>query len=218
MRIRIKISKGLLSDETLIYFDPEATNQFDPEFDAEKLFSEQEGSPEIYTLAEPDHSLCINILDEHPVSVPLGISFNEVDTLTLSGFDFEGIPAETGIFLEDKLLNTLVNIREQPEYRFYHTIFQAESRFTINFMNVASQAEPLIFNEPGFWCSGNSVYVTNPTNIKGEFHLYSLDGRLIEKIEITGGNQVIRLTVPTGFYILRMPAARSASGKKIFIY
>lgn len=218
MRIRIKISKGLLSDETLIYFDPEATNQFDPEFDAEKLFSEQEGSPEIYTLAEPDHSLCINILAENPVSVPLGISFNEEDTLTLSGFDFEGIPAETGIFLEDKMLNALVNVREQPEYRFYHTSFQAESRFTVHFMNVASQAEPLIFNEPDFWCSGNSVYVTNPTNIKGEFNIYSLDGRLIEKIEIIRGDQVIRLNVPTGFYILRMPASRSASGRKIFIY
>ena len=116
------------------------------------------------------------------------------------------------------MLNVLVNIREQPEYRFYHTSFQAESRFTVHFMNVALQAEPPIYNEPDFWCSGNSVYVTNPTNIKGEFKLYSLDGRLIEKIEITGGNQIIRLTAPTGLYILRMPAARSTSGKKIFIY
>ncbi len=218
MRIRIKISKGLLSDETLIYFDPEATNQFDPEFDAEKLFNEQAGAPEIYTLSEPDQSLCINILAENPVSIPLGIVYKTEDTLTLAGFDFQGIPAETGIFLEDKLLNVLVNIREQPEYRFYHNTFQSENRFTVHFMNVASQAEPLIYNEPDFWCSGRSVYVTNPTNIKGEFYLYSLDGRLLEKFEITGGNQVIHLTAPTGLYILRIPASRSASGRKIFIY
>ena len=48
----------------------------------------------------------IIIVYQYPVlrysaSVPLGISYSQEDTLTLTAFDFEGIPEETGIFLED---------------------------------------------------------------------------------------------------------------------
>ncbi len=213
-RIRLKIRKGALSDETLVYFDPEATNQFDPEFDAEKLFNLQAGCPEIYSVSDPYHYLCMNILAEEPVSVPLGISFQAEDTLLLSAFDFDGIPDETGIFLEDKLLNCLINFREQSEYSFFHHSFQEETRFTLHFMDAASHPELQLPDAPGFWCSGNGLFLSNPSNTAGTCHVFALDGRLVEEFEISGGSQVVRLNVPAGLYLVYLSVpGRTITGK-----
>ena len=217
-RIRLKISRDQLSDETLIYFDPAATNQFDPDFDAEKLFNDHAGCPEIFSLAQPDHSLCINILADDPVSVPMEISYSEEDTLVLTACDFAGIPPETGIFLEDKLFNSWINIREQPEYRFFYNPSRADSRLTLHFMKVARQPEPVQQDELDFWYSENRVYISNPKNIKGDIFLYSLDGRRLKSQRIQAGNNIIPLSVPTGLYALCISTPRWTSGRKIFIY
>ncbi len=217
-RIRLKISKSQLSDETLIYFDPAATNGFDPLFDAEKLFNERPGCPEIFSLAEPDHSLCINILAQIPVTVPLGISYTEEDTLLLTAFDFDGVPPDTGIFLEDKQLNTLINLREQPEYRFYHNPLQSGSRLALHFMDVTRLAEHVQPDGPDTWCSGKRVYLSNPKNIRADLVLFSIDGRNLESFRTEGGNQIIEINYPAGFYVLRISTSRLVSSKKIFIY
>ncbi|MCK9398570.1 MAG: T9SS type A sorting domain-containing protein [Bacteroidales bacterium] len=216
-QIRLKISKNQWSDETLIYFDPAATNQFDAGFDAEKLFNGHADCPEIFSIAD-DHQLCINILADDPASVALGISYNQEDTLTLTAFDFEGIPQEIGIFLEDNLQSTWLDMREQPEYRFNHMLFQPETRFTLYFMNVARLTEPVFKDEPDFWCFENRIYVSNPRNITGHLLLYSLEGRCLESFRATGRNQVIQSSLPTGLYVLRFVSQQFNSGRKIFIY
>jgi hypothetical protein len=217
-RLRLKISKNQLSDETLIYFDPAATNQYDPEFDAEKLFNDKAGCPEIYSLAETDHSLCINILAETPVSIPLGISYTEADTITLTAFDFDGIPPETGIFLEDNLQDNWINLREQPEYRFFQNPVQSGSRLTLHFMDVtpvAGHAQPDGLN---FWCSGKRIYISNPENINGFLSSYSIDGRYLESYRIEKGSQAIEISYPAGVYAIRISTPLWTSCRKIFIY
>ena len=207
-----------MSDETLVYFDPAASNQFDPESDAEKLFNDHPGCPEIYSIAEPGHSLCINTLAETPVSVPLGISFSELDSLVLTAFEFEGIPSETGIFLEDKELNTWLNLREQAEYLFFHDPSQAESRFALHLTNVTSQEEPVQDGSFTLWSSGKRIYISNPDCTLGEISLYSLDGRCLESFKTEGENQVIEILRPAGIYVARVTSRRYTSATKIFIY
>jgi hypothetical protein len=216
--IRLRICKDFRSDETLIYFNPAASNYFDPAFDAVKLFNGKAGCPEIFTLAGTEHPLCINILENHPASVPLGISDSEKDTLVLTAFDYEAISAETGIFLEDHLFNILINLREQPEYRFYHDPLLADNRLTLHFMNAAKQEEPGSIAGLEFWYSGNKVHIVNPNHIEGEISVYSLDGRCVESFKNDGENAVIRLSLPGGMYILRLSASGWASSQKILIY
>jgi len=85
-------------------------------------------------------------------------------------------------------------------------------------MNVAQLAEPLLTVVPDFWSHGNRIFVSNPGNIKGEFYLYSIDGRLLERFETAGGNQIIQPAVPTGLYVIRFISQEYNIGRKIFIY
>jgi hypothetical protein len=215
--IRLKISKNQMSDETLICFDPAATNQFDPKFDADKLFNGHANCPEISSISGV-HILCINILAGDPCSVPLAVDYSQEDTLALGAFDFDGIPKETGIFLEDKQQNTWLDMREQPEYRFYHQPFQSGNRLTLHFMNIDRLSEPILKDELDFWCFENRIYVSNPENIKGDLILYSLNGQLLESFRAGGGNQIIQSSLPTGLYVLRIVSTNQNFGRKIFIY
>jgi hypothetical protein len=216
-RIRLKISKDQLSDETLIYFDPAATNQFDPRFDAEKLFNGHAECPEIFSVADR-YTLCINILLEVPASVPLGVSYGQEDSLSLTAFDFDGIPEETGIFLEDNMENMWVDMRKRPEYRYYHDPLQPAGRLTLHFMNVTGHTQQLSKNRMDFWSSQHWIFVLNPGNTKGEICLYSMDGQLIERYEALGEHQIIQPEVPSGLYILRIISPECNFGRKIFIY
>jgi len=216
-RVRMKISLGQLSDETLIYFDPAATNQFDPAFDAEKFFNERPGCPEIYSLSGPGHQLCINVLANHPSSVPLGISHMGEDTLTISAFGFEGMPGESGIFLEDSQLDSMVNLRDISEYRFLHQPYLSESHLTIHFMSVAFQEDPSFPDNFRFWYSNNHIYCSNPGNIHGDMVLYSIDGKHLKKWLLQDGNAIKGLSLPSGVYILKVFAAERIKTRKICI-
>ena len=216
-KIRLKISKDQLSDETLICFNPAASNQFDPAFDAEKLFNGHAECPEIFSMAD-GHPLCINILAGGPVSVSLGVSYNQEDSLALTAFDSDGIPEETGIFLEDNKEGTWINMREQPVYRFYNNPFTPGSRFILHFMNVAGLTGQYPDDEIKFGSSQNGIFVMNPKNIRGDIFLYSIDGRLLSRFEAGGVHQVIQPDVPVGLYILRFVSQEYYFGGKIFIY
>jgi hypothetical protein len=216
-RIRLKISRNQLSDEMLISFDLAGTNQFDPEYDAEKLFNGHDNCPEIFSIVE-DHRLCINILSNLPASVALGISCNNEDSLTLSAFDFEGMPEETGVFLEDNLEKKWINLKEQREYSFYYNPMQADYRFILHFMNVDGLAENQQENKIDFWSYQDYIFIINPLNIKGELRLYSIDGRLFERFETGSSNYLIKPDVPAGIYVLRFVSDDSSLGRKIVIY
>jgi hypothetical protein len=216
-RIRLKISKDHYADETLIYFNPAASNEFDPGFDAEKLFNDKSGCPEIFSRASPDHSLCINILADYPVSVPLGVSFSTEDSLSITAFDFEGLSPETGIFLEDKLASSWINFREQTEYRFIHKPLHTGSRLLLHLTDVAHQLEPV--QKPGleFWNSGSRVYISNEFSTEGEIYLLSLDGRCLFSNRLPAGNSIFQMPFPAGLYILRISTNSGNFNRKIFI-
>ena len=216
-RIRLKVIQNQHSDETLLYFDPSASNDFDPGFDAEKLSNGVEGCPEIISFAGNDIPLCINILSVHPVSVPLGINYSGYDSLTINAFDFNEISPETGIFLEDTGLKILKNLRDDPEYHFLHNPLQAGPRFILHFMNVAGLAEHLQPCKPLIRCTGNRIFIKNPCNSGGDMDIHSLDGKCIINAEIPRGENNFSLAVPCGLYIVSVATDSFIYREKIII-
>lgn len=216
-RIRMKVMRNQLSDEALLYFDPSASNEFDPGFDAEKLFNGIENCPEVFSFAGNDTRLCINILSVHPVSVPLGINYTGNDSLTILAFDFEEFSAETGIFLEDTGLKILKNLRVEPEYHFLHNPLQAGPRFILHFMNVAGLAEHLQPCNPGIRSSGNRIFIKNPCNSGGNLDIHSVDGKCIISADIPSGETGYSLAVPCGLYIVSVTTGSGIHREKIII-
>jgi len=217
-RIRLKIAKGLLTDEALIYFDPEAGNEYDPEYDALKFFNGHPGCPEIYTQTGSGKQLCINILASHPVSVPIGITHTQEDSLMLSVFDFEEMPEDIGIFLEDQQADLLINLRETPGYLFLHNPLYTESRHILHFTNAAFQSEPEQAINIHCWYASGNIYISNPLHYTGSLAIYTSDGRRLNSHILSGSDECIAVDLPCGVYILKMFTPIGVSGHKVFIY
>lgn len=217
-KIRAKIKRGSFTDETLICFDPAATAHYDPSLDADKLFHFMAGCPEIYSVAEPGHFLCINSMKDFSESVTLGISCQEPDSLELIFYDFEEIPPETDLFLEDRLFSQWIHLRENPVVKFYFDPSMPDDRFVLHFMNPVASGEPVSMTGLEFWNASGMLYLNNYDNVSGTIKLFSVDGKLQRNFPVSSGKSVIPLELPAGIYAIQVLTDRYAWGKKIIIY
>jgi hypothetical protein len=216
-RVRLRISNASGSDEALVCFDPQATNMYDPHLDASKLFAYLPCCPEIYTEAGEHQKLCINMLGEMPASVPVSILYPDAASLVLQAFDFDAFDPATGIFLEDLSQGTWTDLRESPEFAFVHDPSAIMPRFRLHFTGASQQDEQGQPGQPEIWCSGNQVFISNPSESPAILEVYSTDGKHILDREIPAGKSTVHLPVSSGLYLVR---ARTLSGvitRKIFI-
>lgn len=134
--LNITITENSQTDNTLIYFYPNATDAFDPEFDANKLMGDYK-KPYIYTLIG-NEKMSFNAVQEmlpgETKSVPLAFHSNEGGTFTLTFNDVATINAlNINVSLEDKLLNNFANVTDGFVYSFTKTTGDANERFVVHF-------------------------------------------------------------------------------------
>jgi len=70
--LRLKISNGTNSDETILVFNPNALNEQD-DYDSPKLSNANNSIPEIYTMLN-DEKMVINGMNNFPAEIPLRYS------------------------------------------------------------------------------------------------------------------------------------------------
>lgn len=145
-RLRLLVSNGTVSDETLIYFDLNAQDTFD-NYDSPKMFNNSANIPEIYTTAG-NEKLVINGLKEvhYDNEIPLGLHAGEENNFSISRTEMTNFNNGTYIILKDKLLNNETELGEGVAYNFTSQISTPTSdRFS------------LIFRAPGTTTAVNNV-------------------------------------------------------------
>ena len=105
--LRLKISNGTNSDETIVYSNPGASNGYDAStWDSEKQFDNYITKPEIYTVVG-DVKLVINALNTITADTeyPLGVSIvnASITTYSITATQFVNFPPGAKILLKDKL-------------------------------------------------------------------------------------------------------------------
>ncbi len=132
--LKLKLCQGAFSDETAVRTLPDATSDFDANFDARKMFSWNKTRPQVFCLT-PDNlqTLAVNTLTDFAdtANVDLGIFIGTAGThrISVSELNFDG----QQLFLEDKLLGTLSNLRTSPEYEFSAAAGTFTDRFALHF-------------------------------------------------------------------------------------
>ncbi len=144
--LKLKLSTGNLSDETVIRTIPDASQEHDAHYDAYKKFSWNPTHPQIYTYNIDNSNLfAVNALPEmnEEESLPLGVYAGISGTYTIR--NIENTFVERHIYLEDNQLNTLQNITVKPEYTFTQGVENNENRF---FLLFAINHSPTAFDIP----------------------------------------------------------------------
>jgi len=130
--VRIAVSNGTNSDETIILFNSSASNGYDA-YDSQKMFNNTASIPEIYTIADGQF-LVINGLKSIATSPTqiLGFKTLTAGTFTLKATQINGLTG-ISIILEDKLLHKTQNLAKSPTYSFASDICNTTDRFVLHF-------------------------------------------------------------------------------------
>jgi hypothetical protein len=209
-----------IKDELAIRFASDVTENFDSHADAYKFYGYPE-TPQVNSVTPDGTRLSINSLPftTGDAIVPLDFSLNAATdvTFTATGMEsfYEGIP----IYLEDHLLNKVVDLRTDPVYTFSHTAGSAGNRFLIRFMGVTGTPEHTTTDGSAFVSNGH-LYVDVPAMSRSEatISIYDMLGRQFSsrKIMLSG---ITELPAPaaSGVYVVKILAGNKSFERKIVV-
>jgi len=217
--IHLKVENNKYSDDIAICFLNEATDLFDKNFDAYKMFSSNDSVPQLFTQIDSKNLLSINTLkmpnDFSNYSIPIGFKTGFAGNFTISLNEISDIPSEQ-IFLEDLVAGTIIDLKLN-NYTFYSIATNDISRFKLLFA-IPTKVEMFNSQSIQVYASGNTMYANIPQNKISQLTIYDMLGRQVFTKITKDVNNVFDLLSLHGNYIVKIVTAKETISKKIFIY
>ena len=180
-RLVISASSNNYYDETVVAFDPEATEGFDLPTDGMKLAGIAE-APQLSTLAG-GHNLSINTLPpfQNEVIVPMEFETEYSGPVTFNASDMNSFDNLVSIYLEDRELGNIINLRQDPLYTFNYQAGSAKDRFKLRFNGTIGINETSATVEGRAFISNGRLYLDIPS-MQGQLtqiNVYNTLGQVI---------------------------------------
>ena len=217
--LRLQVQSEIYSDELIIAFNPNATDEFDNMFDAYKLFTKAP-SPKLYSISG-DIKQSVNFMPsiEGHETVPVTFYAGTDGTFTMLVAGLESFPYDLPIYLQDKKDNIFLNLREKPDYSFTASIMDIQDRFVIHFANPLRIEEQynLQMESIHIYSWEKSIFVNIPFEFNGTIEIYDILGKKIVSKKVDKGNNEILLSDSQGYYIVRVIGENGLKMQKVNI-
>jgi surface protein len=211
--IRMTLSNGTLSDESIVLFNAVAEDGYD-DFDSQKFWAAA-SIPQLYTTVGTD-SLVINGLYStatNPV-VDLGVKLPTAGEYT---FDATSITLNENVHLEDRDLGIFQNLNSEPTYAFTSSVAgNIPTRFALHFGMSVTGVEDAGSNV-GIYSSGKHVIVLLSGMSAGTIDVFDMAGRMVHTRHIKLERTTIDLSTASGIYLVRVETANGTVTRKISI-
>lgn len=213
-RLSLTISNGEVNDETVIYFNQNATPEMDYEYDAAKLMAP--GAPQAYTMMG-DKMMAINTYNNTGVtaSVNMGINTPETGEYTITASNIESFDGTTPIFLEDLVSGEYVNLREVSSYSFSSEV-GASARFVVHFSDTQGIGDPTGKEVNNIYTYDQQVYV-DFNGTRGEISIYNILGQEISRTTASNGMNILSVPQGNAVYIVKVISENVNVTKKVFV-
>lgn len=150
---RIEVARSTYTDESVVAFFAAASDAYDA-YDSDKMFSPDNNYPQTYTLTSDAAIVAINGESELTSGVeriiPLGFKAAIADNFIFTATNLASFDATISVYLEDKQLNILQDLRSDNTYDFSSGIVNNATRFSLHFITPTS----IILNN---WTGGTST-------------------------------------------------------------
>lgn len=191
--LKVKISSGSTTDETVIRFLPTASTGFDGSYDAYKLFSTSPTVPAIYTRLDSVTELSINALPSFTAqnNVPLYTHIKVAGNYTLQSIELgTGFQPNIEITLEDLETGMLYSFRNGQSVTLPMTVntVASHNRFVVHV------SPPMTVTVSDATCHGSgtgSVIVSKPGNSSWNCQLKDAAGTLVNAV--SGINESVQI-------------------------
>ena len=205
--VRLQVSGNGYSDEAVVRIMPEATAEFDGDYDAVKLFGDVAGAAQLYSLGSS--ALAINAIPE-PTLVPIGMRVGKSGTYTIAATEINDL---TYITLEDSKTGIFTDLKS-GSYSFSFKDGENEQRFVLHFNALSvNDVEKSFAN---IYSNSCTVYIDLMGNTKGDISVYTIAGQLVATIPAAQGSNKINLA-NTGNYIVKIISDKNTVVKKVFV-
>lgn len=218
-RIRLEISNGTTTDETLMYFDGDASNAFDA-YDSPKFAETKD--VQVYTTVGTE-KLVINGLSTitDNLLIPLGIKASQAGTFTLKPIQLDNMTSDTKVYLVDGQSQTELELNK--EYTFTSDATDNSSRFSLLFKapSLTTQIEN-IANKPAFNVYRNTngllaVTIYETLNSTSKLTISNQLGQKLSEKTITENTSIINEPLTAGVYFVTVSSKGKNKTQKVVI-
>lgn len=217
--LNMKVAGNGMVDYARVCFYDEATDNFDGEFDAFKLFSYSAAMPQLYSVTADNTSLAINTL---PVSGLEGITPLGFKAGTEGDYQFtaENIESFNGasIYLKDLKTGALQNLTYNPVYSFTSKTGDNANRFELIFgdFNGMNEHTASDFN---IYALNNSIQIrNNKSNEPYTVMVSNMLGQVLFKSKLASNtiNSINACRKP-GMYVVTVTSQGMSMSRKVVI-
>jgi hypothetical protein len=212
--LSLTVSNGSVNDETIIYFNEEATPDLDYTFDARKMMAES--APQVYTMMGTE-KMSINTYNNitKTTSVTLGINAPAEGEYSLTASNLESFDASTPIYLEDVVTGQKISLREMSAYTFF-TGEGASERFVVHFAEYQGIGDNPHSDLHSIYAGNRSINV-DFNELKGEIVIYDILGQEISRTSANNGLNIIPVPNGNAVYVVKVISDNNAVTKKVFV-
>jgi len=213
----LEVESAGLNDQLYLQFLPLATQNYDSQFDAYKLFGTG-NSPQIYSNSDDGKILSINALPQisEEMSIPVNVKIIISGTHEISLSEntlIESLP----ILLEDRKENRTVELTLNNNYIFEAIIGEQPDRFLLHFKSTGiSNNDHLL--QPLFYYQSNQLMIKNLEPGNYSVKISDMTGRQVAAKQVSAtGAVALPLSLQTGIYIVVVSSETSRFANKVFI-
>ena len=224
--LNVELAGNNDTDELILGMSNEASDAFDSEFDAWKLFGAPE-APQLFSVC-PEGLLSVNIFPEvnSSSSLDLGYRCGAEGIYELHFKNLDNLTNGVKAYLEDKSgMNSqdkLYDLQQEPVYKFETQAGTYKNRFVLHFYKYNDSGDQLSSIQKtgviSIYANKQEVYVNNSSAFDGEAVVYDLLGQQIarQKLQSQKLNH-FSLSVHKGFYIVNVLTGENVESRKIYI-
>ncbi len=224
--LKLRTEANGFSDETVVRFLEDAVVDIDNQYDAFKMFPNNQDVPMIYSLTTEtvEYPLAINSLPLTSIgtTIPLGFKTGEAGTFTIQVTEFN-FDAGTEVKLIDTQENKETTLYEGAEYTFTFDGEDSRDRFFLFSATSGIEnpdADTDLETKIKIWSSNKDVFVSiNSYNlIDANIQVFDILGKNIIDKKLNGTYNIINVPAVSGTYFVKI---RTKDGKvkteKVFI-
>ena len=218
--LRLQVSNGVNTDETVLYFNANASDAFD-QFDAQKRSNDELSVPEIFTQVGTEQ-LVINGMKEikYNTEIPIGFSTDQANNFSISANEISNFETGTHVILIDKLNPTVENeLTNGTVYNFSAPITAASTgRFSLLFrapgvatgIDIATKLNAHVFVN-----AANQITIIAPE--KATYSIYNTVGILLENGVLNYKLHTINCKLNSGVYFVQLSVNGQNENQKVII-
>lgn len=210
--VRLALTNGTLTDESLIHFNDLASNDIDM-YDSEKQMSPAE-VPQIWSSVDGLRMAINGVYSpESQPTVPLGIRVQTAGSYTISATELD-IMGDA--WLEDLHTGAFQHLGIQPSYDFSSEGGTFQNRFVLHFSAQVVGMEERT-SHINIFSFEKTVNIILKEKSRGTATVMDMTGRMVHTAALQELHTNIPLNVTSGIYVVRVETERGVDSKRLLI-